>query len=297
LIPDTTSGSGTYRVYVTNDPSEGITNTADANRTLTLTSFGRGPNNSFAVVQAVVKMILMPPPPGAIVLPGPDVNFLGSNSNASGVMGGPESAVSLNSAAAQTTVEDYLGPSGINRINNYECDAGKGQVCINDDTATFPLEYSTVSGINGIVNTLTGSADVIYNNAGGATRTLTAADVGTTTNRKIVIVEGDAVLGPVNGAGILVVKGQLTLNGNFNYQGLILVVGEGNVLRNGGGSGTIEGAIVVANTNDATSNTVLGEPTFDTSGGGNSDINYNPTQINPPGTRPFVKLSWKQILR
>jgi hypothetical protein len=82
-----------------------------------------------------------------------------------------------------------------------------------------------------------------------------------------------------DGAGILVVTGKLTFKGNVTYTGLILVIGEGHMQRNGGGNGTISGGIIVANTlgpDDlvGTADDVLGPPTFNTSGGGNSNVNY-----------------------
>lgn len=290
LIGDTTCGSGTYRVYLTNDPAptEGITSPTDNNRTVTLTSFGRGPNNSLAVVQSVVKVITMQAPPGALSMPGPNVVFEGSNSNATGVAGTTQYAVALNSPTSETTVQDYL--NGIGRIDQYDCDAGAGEPCI--EQATFPEEFSTVNGINNLYQMLKMSADAIYT---GATN-LSDTELGSTSNRKIVIVDGDGDMLPnTEGAGILVVTGTLTLNGNFSYQGMILCIGEGHVVRAGSGTGEILGGILVANTNDAESNTVLGIPTFESPGGGEADIIYDPSQVNFFVGRPFVKLSWKQM--
>lgn len=288
-IANTAFGAGSYRVYLTNDASapDTLTSTTDTNLRLTITSFGQGYDNSFAVVQSLVEAFNLPPIPGAIILPGPTVVFAGANSNASSVVGGSESAISLNSSAAENSVESYL--SGINRINNYTCNVANGSACIKNET--IPPAYSTVSGINNLKDTIKSMADTVLT----GTQSLTAAQVGTTTNRKIVVVEGDATLGPVNGAGILVVTGQLTLNGNFNYHGLIMVVGQGRILRNGGGNGEIVGGILVANTNDAASDTVLGTPIFDTSGGGNSDIIYDGSQLNQLNGRSFIKRSWKQM--
>ena len=68
----TSFGDGTYRVYLTNDAKapDTVTSTTDTNRRVTLTSFGQGPNNSLAIVQQVVEKFILPPLPGAIVLPG-----------------------------------------------------------------------------------------------------------------------------------------------------------------------------------------------------------------------------------
>ncbi len=46
--------NGSFQVFLTNDPTDGVTNTTDTNESITLTSFGSGPNTiGFSVVQAV----------------------------------------------------------------------------------------------------------------------------------------------------------------------------------------------------------------------------------------------------
>jgi hypothetical protein len=103
--------------------------------------------------------------------------------------------------------------------------------------------------------------------------TTTTSDFGTEANPKFTFVNGDASIGPNGlGAGLLVVKGTLTLNGNFNFFGLILVLGNGNVQRTGGGSGVVTGAMVVAR---ITSGQPFLAPTFDSTGGGNLSVIYD----------------------
>ena len=60
--------------------------------------------------------------------------------------------------------------------------------------------------------------------------------------------DGDLVLGPGSptGQGTLIVTGDLTLDGNFNFNGVIMVLGSGSVYRSGGGHGNIYGAMYVA---------------------------------------------------
>jgi hypothetical protein len=108
------------------------------------------------------------------------------------------------------------------------------------------------------------------------------------TGTGITFCDGDCELGPIAGGGILVVTGQLTLRGNFDWHGLIIVTGSGGVLRAGGGTGVIEGNIVVApylessvagNTNPAVGAGFL-SPQWNTSGGGNSTIQYNSDNQN-----------------
>jgi hypothetical protein len=73
---------------------------------------------------------------------------------------------------------------------------------------------------------------------------------------------------------LLIVTGNLTLNGNPSFEGLILVLGGGHVIRNGGGNGDIYGAISVAKFN-VNGNGGFQAPYFDTSGGGNSLMQYD----------------------
>ena len=103
------------------------------------------------------------------------------------------------------------------------------------------------------------------------------------TGSGITFCDGDCELGPIEGGGLLIVTGQLTLRGNFNFNGLIVVTGGGGVIRDGGGTGLIQGNIIVApyensmvagNTNPPTG-AEFWAPRWETQGGGNSDIRYN----------------------
>jgi hypothetical protein len=99
----------------------------------------------------------------------------------------------------------------------------------------------------------------------------------------ITFCDGDCTFGPGSGGGILVVTGQLTLKGNFSFNGLIIVTGQGGVTRSGGGNGTIQGNLIIApyvastisgNTDPASGAGFLA-PQYNTGGGGNSTITYN----------------------
>ena len=102
-----------------------------------------------------------------------------------------------------------------------------------------------------------------------------------TTGQGITFCDGDCEF-TGSGGGIMVVTGKLTLNGNFSFNGLILVTGPAGVDRKGGGNGTIQGNMVVAPyvnssvlpVSNPVSSTFL-SPQYDLSGGGNSTIVYN----------------------
>ena len=293
LIAQTSFGGGTYRVYLTNDGTDGVTSLTDTNNRVTITSIGQGPANSLSILQEVVQKLELPPMPGAVCLPGPNVIFDGSNSNASGISGETESAISLTSPAAEATVQTNL--TDIGRIDNYTCEAGAGDACINDELDNFDDQLTTVAGIEELADAFRSEADTYL--PGPGAYPLTAAQVGTTSDRKIVFVDSDAILGPVGGAGMLIVTGELTIQGNFNYNGVILCIGKGKLLRNGAGNGEILGAVFVAKTRDDYGNllSVLGVPTFNLAGGGNSDIRFDASEVAKAGGTTFQDRSWQEM--
>lgn len=95
---------------------------------------------------------------------------------------------------------------------------------------------------------------------------------GTTSQPVTTFVDGDCVLPPAGGAGLLVVTGTLTANGNAPYKGLILVLGGGQIVRNGGGNGDSLGSLIVARFDN--SGDFLA-PTFNSNGSGTSTITYD----------------------
>jgi len=106
---------------------------------------------------------------------------------------------------------------------------------------------------------------------------------GTTTNPAYTFVNGNCTLD--GGAGLLIVTGDLILNGNPNFNGVILVLGGGSVNRNGGGNGNIYGTVYVAKfarswpaNENAQSHPFLA-PTFNTNGGGTADLRYDSTWV------------------
>ena len=90
------------------------------------------------------------------------------------------------------------------------------------------------------------------------------------------------------GGGILVVTGNLTLRGSFDFKGLIIVTGAGGVLRPGGGNGRLEGNMVVApydllalsSCTQSDKTKCFLAPRYDISGAGDSDVLYNSNNVN-----------------
>jgi hypothetical protein len=111
----------------------------------------------------------------------------------------------------------------------------------------------------------------------------TSGSFGTDANPELTFVDGNCSL--TGGAGLLIVTGALDLNGAPSFNGLILVLGEGNMFRSGGGSGDIYGAIALARfartwpvAENSQAHPFLW-PTFDTSGGGTGTIGWDPSKV------------------
>ena len=116
-------------------------------------------------------------------------------------------------------------------------------------------------------------------------------DFGTAADPKLTFVDGDCELSDY-GSGMLVVTGTLTLKGDFQFDGVILVLGTGTIIRNGGGGGGIFGGLVMANFDRNTpGGKFLARPVFNTNGGGNADIKYNSQNVEEAFTQlgPSVK--------
>jgi hypothetical protein len=99
---------------------------------------------------------------------------------------------------------------------------------------------------------------------------------GTAADPAFTFVDGNCVLD--GGGGLLIVTGNLTLHGNPSFEGLILVLGNGHVERDGGGNGDIYGAISVAKF-PVNGNGGFQAPYFDTAGGGTSLMQYDSDAI------------------
>ena len=100
----------------------------------------------------------------------------------------------------------------------------------------------------------------------------------TVTSKGITFVDGNLTLNK-DGGGILVCTGNLTLNGNFSFNGLIIVTGSGGVQRSGGGNGLIQGNMVVAPYNPANLGAGFLAPKYDISGGGTSTIRFDSSSV------------------
>ncbi len=328
-VPLINTGSlteGSYTVYLTNDSADGLFNLTDTNKTVTLTSVASGPNGTKATVEITVAIFDIFTPPSPITLVGPGATFIGNESNAKDLYGDDQCATdpigvtrpvvamshladlpNVQAAIAASKPARYFARNDTGGLVDAVTDPSLISTTIDDTTidssptltfilTKYGVDIENADDLNAMVKTVEKAADTV---APGGT-SASSVYVGAPGDTQVVVVKGDFNLNS-DGAGILVVTGQLVFQGNINYDGMIFVIGEGSMVRAGGGSNTIRGGIFVANTVGPdtimyTGDDALGPPTFNTSGGGVSNIHYCSTVMEqaltdvPPRTIAFNHL-------
>jgi Tfp pilus assembly protein PilX len=278
-----------------------------------LTALAVTASGSRRMIQYEISQTAFPTLPGAMIFDGPSPTYNAPNSNAFGVSGndanlgmlGNGTGCPASPGAAQPAVggfdntsvttltgaipkpAKYTGAGGSPSVQNVSSNLGK---------------LNTVDGLQALVDSITAAADPanIYT---GNTSSLT--NPGTGSAPVINVVKGDlSIGGGFSGAGILLVTGTLTMSGNPNYTGIILVIGKGVFIKNGGGNGTMDGAILVANMNDSSGTPIPlgtghapGSPTINWNGGGNASINYDSCTINSLGQSfPYRTVAQRELI-
>jgi hypothetical protein len=273
-----------------------------------LTSLAVTAGGSRRMMQYEVAQNTFPAIPGAFVFDGSNPNFSPPNSNAFQVSG------TDNSASHGGAINGVSCPVPVDQPALGGYDAGSQGTLIGDISkrpgsyttgpsntitdsagnvgptlATDSVNLTTVDGLTTLSNMIaTAAGPNVYPNGTVPT------NLGTPGSPVVNVVNGDLTIGG-SGAGVLLVTGQLTLNGNFSWDGLILVIGEGAIVKDGGGGATVNGAMFAANLySDAAAgttgpgpypgystkiplgaNNAPGIPFFNWSGGGNATIQYD----------------------
>ncbi len=334
LVGTTRFAAGDFQVFLTNDRKEPALSQAasvqlltDSNGRVMLTSFGSGPGGSVAAVQEEMQLsdAFQPGPslPGTIILPGPTVNFRTFTSTARQITGRDSAGncyptVATTSNAADAMVRDTINTLP-NRPNYQSCPPWTGLATENflrSDSNPYDPDPAHLNPLPGApflagdprlirVNYLNDLVAKVKAVADSVTSSQAGVFLGSTTNPRVVFIDGDATFtGSPSGAGILLVTGTLTFNGTPNYHGVILVIGTGSFVYNATGSGTIAGAIFVANTTTAwTGNSCtvndpcVGVPTYADNGAGNSIAMYDGPSLAGYAVpaMPLLSLSFQQL--
>ena len=142
-------------------------------------------------------------------------------------------------------------------------------------TVDTPSFLDTADRARAYLNSLQSQAQALNRYFKPATGSATTVD-DSVNSGMLTFVDGDCNL--TKGSGVLVVTGTLTMRGNTDFKGIILVLGQGVLIRNGGGSGEILGGITIAAFGRTAGNFTA--PTFLTNGGGNSNVQYDSSALN-----------------
>jgi len=184
-------------------------------------------------------------------------------------------------ALAVTSTPDYNYLSGQSLPGNQV--KGSPSNIEQVDVDSLPTWLQTADGARSLV---IGLRNIAQNNGRYYTAASPPSDFGSTSAPKITFIDGDGALPPSSGAGLLVVTGALTIDGSAIFDGVILVLGEGQLIRSGGGNGSTLGSILVArfgNSGDFLA------PTMQANGSGTSSIQYDSAWVRralaSPGPR------------
>jgi hypothetical protein len=257
----------------------------------TLTALAVTPSGSRRMVQMDVATDAIPNIPGAMVMDGDLPSFTPGASNAFSATGldqssssntlrpqngticpppGNEPAVGGYDNASTSLVNTTINSSG--RAGDY---TGSPTSVANIGTALGAGGMNTVQGLTALVSQVTAAASPAntYTNTGALT------NPGTVTNPVINVVTGDLNVNNLTGSGILLVEGNASFSGRPNYNGIILIIGKGNLSMSGGGNGVIDGAMLVANLYNSSNQLITsgapGAPLISFSGAGNMTVQYD----------------------
>lgn len=260
---------------------------------------GVGPKDSKKNMEVVVDRYTVDYDVNAVVtLPNTsttNINFWLGNSNPTATSGVDLSGSGTTLAAFSVGNIDYTATSNV--IDGCQPD---GTQCSGNGPNVTPGDPSILAANNtpSFLQSVPNARSFLYGSEGmmaaavnqgryftsGVEAEASAAGLGASHEDGVLtFVDGDLILQPgsPSGQGTLIVTGTLTLKGNFQWNGVIMVLGKGEVYRDGGGHGNIYGAMFVAKFDKTGATTdPFYPPTFDTSGGGTANIQYSSDAVD-----------------
>lgn len=256
--------------------------------------------------------------PAALTLLGNNVQFQGpTDPNSSfGINGNDQcGSTSTVSAIGYTNPQDFQQiESGTSPNQNSYPGAGKSTPSVMN-IAGLPPSLQTPSGLDALVQAIALSSDKVLGPpppgipAGSFDETMLPRTLPGST--ATVVVNGDFDLGSgASGFGLLVVTGTFTYDADTSWNGIILVIGKGQVVANkiGNMTGKFDGAILIAQTRNPSTGTLLSDPNLgpasysnqNSGASGGWGIYYNTCSIKSAQQAiqngiPFRILSYRQI--
>ena len=310
LIAPTVFGDGWYAAFMTNDVVNG-TSPNDTNDRVVITGVGLGSNNSVEIVQAIViRDIIIPP--AAITLLGPTPSFDGGQSNPKMYVGtdcnglGGQTGLNAPLVGVVGATAEALVESGIGSDPAYVSGSYTGEDTFADLTDSSEPTYigpmdsiwTDCQALHDFVEKVRLHADVACTDGSSCTLPTPATD-------NVIFVDDDYDLSS-DGAGLILVTGDLTTNGGVAWDGMMWAIGTGLFQRNGGGNAEVSGSILAANiagpdgvygtSDDCTGGDGgFGTATFDENGGGTGTTMYCTDDIfNASPAFPYELVEFRQ---
>lgn len=238
-------GDGWLAAFLTNDAAE-VGSLVDGNDRVVVTGVGTGRHGALEVVEALLVRQYLPPllPPALFTIVGPDPVFDGGSSNDKLYR-----ADDCSDPDVQVPVVGVIGGSaeasaeaGVVKPDTYVSGSETGLDTVDDIASTIDPEWLDCTYLHELAEQVRDAAQLSGNSG------TPNSELGTPGSPKSVYIEGDYVInGSFDGAGLLWVTGQLTMDGRASWHGAIYVVGQGLFVRQGGGNGVTEGAVFLAN--------------------------------------------------
>jgi hypothetical protein len=283
-----------------------------------LTALAVTNNGARRMVQSEVAKVLFPPAPAALTFAGPAAVFGAPNSNPYKVNGNDQAVppcpptsnkpgIGAFDAASQVAITAAIPPG---RTGNYQGNPAVTPSVSNVGPTGVPTPpgntlgpWGDVNQLNQIVQNISTQANQTVQGGTGAntlstsTSGLPLGNMGSAANPIITVINGNVTFtGNTTGGGILLVTGNLKFSGNTTFDGIVLVIGSGSLTVSGGGGGTFNGAVLVANTQTGVVGTTPGPPTVDWSGGGGNGVYYNSCDVNSLNNKAYYHtIAWREV--
>lgn len=287
-----------------------------AGQALELTAFAYLPNGSKKMLQYLVTPIFPSLTfPSALTMSGNNVTFSVPTSSSFKIDGadhaGPGGICNAPPSPPPVAAVGYTNSSDSSQSNITTAIAAANKVNYTGLGGTTP-NVSPVGGLlagylqnvgqlENFVQAISQNADVTIN--GPATQTDMPAAMSST-NPMTIVVNGDLTFNGWHstGYGILLVTGTFTFDPDAFWDGIVLVIGKGQIYTHQGGVGQIDGALFLAKTVDSSGNPLpasspLGSPYFDfTAGAGSTGVYYSSCLVNwAQTTLTYKVLSFHEI--
>jgi hypothetical protein len=299
-----TKDNTTPLYYIANQNQEVLGPAPGATQVLSITALAFTPYGSRRMVQysvAAGSSAALSNLPSALILDGNGVTFTGPGKSGFyingndidapsgtpsgvGAIGFTNSSDSSSISAGAVPTSNYLSPSGVTAVG----------------VVSLPAQFQTPSSLEALVQSITQSADKVIVGPVTQSDSTNIMPAGmSATNPMTTVVQGDLTINGWHGTGygLLVVTGTLTYDPDASWNGIILVIGNGQFVSTQSGTGQINGVLLIAQTRDASGNllSALGSASFKQTAGSNG-IHYSTksvTAAQPLAT--YQVLSFREI--